>query len=654
MHPERPLSPDGGAGAALLSPSGRKRLFFGILFAGALLRIFYLFEYATYDNFDLAIGADIGEYASRAKEIMAGRFFPAEPEIHAPFYSFFLAFLQTCGAGVPAIRIIQTLLNFGACVWLFFIMGSAGVSDKVRFCFLAGILVLAPFIFHPAELISESLLLPLFAAVFHFLTAGEKREDYASWPWLLGAGIFSGLAFLTHGLAGAFLPVMLLFFAVRREGVRCTAFAAGAILVILPFCIAKSVHYGKPVGIQGNTGFNIYLGNNPKATGGCFMRPGNLWRKSHIQARDEAVRRGITTDRLWLERAADFWCKTPGKAALLWAKKIPMIFSGNDLIAGADGGFLFCRSETVNLTRFLTLPIICLALPGIWFVCRNRKKEPLWWPPLLLALALFAAQVMTVTSGRYRLMMFPGILYLAAAGCAGIDWKKCFLPFLLLFLFCLWCTYGFVIRDRREGCALLGEAAFRKGDFSHARDLLLFARRGGMKDSSRIENILGNIAEKEGDFVQARKWYAGVVKAEPYMPEGWMNLANLTPDPRLAETYFRKALEASGSSPAPDLLFNYARLLYGTKRKNEAKELIEQALHTSPEMPQACNLSGIIAMEEKRFRDAEQLFYRAARLAGNEPGFWRNTAVAARLSGNRKLQISAEKRFFELQQKRKP
>ena len=641
------------AGASSFSLPGGKFLFAAILFAGALLRISYLAEYGTYDNFDLAIGADVGEYASRAKEIISGRFFPAEPEIHAPLYSFFLAFLQICGAGVPAIRIIQTLLNFGACVWLFFIMGSQGISEKVRLCFLAGILVLAPFIFHPAELISESLLLPLFTIVFYFLAAGEKRDDYACQLWILGAGIFSGLAFLTHGLAGAFLPVMVLFFAVRRQGLRCTAFAAGAILVILPFCIAKSVHYGKPSGIQNNTGFNIYLGNNPKATGGCFMRPGNLWRKTHIQARDEAVGRGITTDRLWLERAADFWRKTPGKALSLWAKKIPMIFSGNDLIAGADGGFIFCRSETVDLTRFLTFPVICLALPGIWFIRRRRKKEPLWLPPLLLALALFAAQVLTVTSGRYRLMMFPGILYLAAAGCAGISWKKCFLPMLLLFLLGIWCTYGFMIRDRYEGCALLGEAAFRKGDCSHARDLLLFARKG-MKDASRIDNMLGNIAEKEGDIVQARKWYEGVAKAEPYMPEGWMNLANLTPDPRQAETYFRKALDVSGSSPAPDLLFNYARLLYGTNRKAQARELLEQALRSSPEVPQVYNLSGIIAMEEKRFRDAEQLFRRAAELAGNEPGFWRNAAVAARLSGNRELQISAEKRFLELQQKRKP
>ena len=651
---ERTAPSGGGAGALPFSRPGGKLLFFGILFAGILLRFSYLYEYSRFDNFDLAIGADIGEYASRAREIMAGRLFPENPEIHAPLYSFFLAFLRTCGADVPAIRIIQTLLNFAACVWLFFIMGSQGISEKVRLWFLAGILLIAPFVFHPAELISESLLLPLFAAAFHFLAAAEKREDSACWPWLLGAGIFSGLAFLTHGLAGAFLPAMVLFFAVRRQMRRCAAFAAGAVLAVLPVCIAKSVHYGRAVGIQGNTGFNIYLGNSPRATGGCWMRPGNHWRKAHIRARDEAAERGITTDRLWLERAADFWRKTPGKALLLWGRKIPMIFSGNDLVAGADGGFLFCRSETVNLLRFFTLPVICLALPGLWFLLRRRREEPLWWPPLLLALALFAAQVLTVTSGRYRLMMFPGILYLAAAGCAGIDWKKCFLPALLFFLFCLWQTYGFMVYDRHEGCALLGEAAFRKGDYSQARDLLLFSRYGGMKDASRIGNLLGGIAEKEGDFVRARKWYENVVREEPYMPEGWMNLANLTPDPHQAEEYFRKALEVSGSFPAPDLLFNYARLLYGTKRKVEAKQLLDQALRSSPPLPQVCNLSGIIAMEQKRFRDAEQLFYRAALLAGNEPGFWRNTAVAARFSGNKERQIQAEKRFFELQRKRKP
>ena len=58
------------------------------------MRGLYLFQYSHFANFDLAIGADIGEYAARASEIMKGKFFPDSPEIHAPLYSFFLAGIQ--------------------------------------------------------------------------------------------------------------------------------------------------------------------------------------------------------------------------------------------------------------------------------------------------------------------------------------------------------------------------------------------------------------------------------------------------------------------------------------------------------------------------------------------------------------------------------
>ena len=78
----------------LISRKSDFRIFLLIALSGLLLRGLYLFEYAHFVNFDLAIGADIGEYQSRALEILKGKFFPDTPDIHAPLYSFFLAALQ--------------------------------------------------------------------------------------------------------------------------------------------------------------------------------------------------------------------------------------------------------------------------------------------------------------------------------------------------------------------------------------------------------------------------------------------------------------------------------------------------------------------------------------------------------------------------------
>ena len=130
------------------------------------MRGLYLFEFSHFAYFDLAVGADVGEYDSRANEILRGIIFPSSPEIHAPLYSFFLAALKKLGANIVAVRIIQTLLNCISWIALFFLLEKRGVPEKIRFVFLGGAMVLAPLIFHPAEIISEALLLPLAALLF--------------------------------------------------------------------------------------------------------------------------------------------------------------------------------------------------------------------------------------------------------------------------------------------------------------------------------------------------------------------------------------------------------------------------------------------------------------------------------------------------------
>ena len=610
------------------------------------MRGLYLFQYSHFANFDLAIGADIGEYAARASEIMKGKFFPDSPEIHAPLYSFFLAGIQKIGFSVAGIRILQTLLNFFAWIALFFLLLKRNVPEKICFFFLGMAMCLAPLIFHPAELISESLLLPLFTGVFFFLDKTETAESKNSSLAALPAGIFSALALLTHGMLSGFILLETAFLLFRKKWAAAALFAAGVLLIAVPFLTAKSIHYQKISGIQGNTGFNIFLGNNPKADGLCYMRPGNTWRKSHIQAQKIAEKRQISTDRYWLEQSKEFWMKSPGKALLLYVKKIPLIFSAKENIAGADGGFLFCRTDTMNYLRALTFPVFLFGFYGIYLLIR-KEKNLLWSPPLVLGTALFIMQILTVTSGRYRLMMFPAILYLAAVGAVHFNLKKLF-PFvagtaLLSFLV----TYSFLGKDKAEAAALLGQAHFIKGNYVHAKELLLLAKKR-IRDSSRIDNLLGNIAEKEGNLPRARACYAEVTHREPYMPEGWMNLANVTPDVQKADKYFSKALAVS-PLPSADLTFNYARFLYAVKRSTEAEKLLEKCLNADPAHVMALNLKGLIAADRKDFQLAAKLFFRAASLKEDEPGFWRNTAIMARMAKDKELENKAVNKFLQLQ-----
>lgn len=633
----------------LISLKNKTFLFYLLALSGLFLRGLYLFEYSHFANFDLAIGADVGEYASRAKEIMQGKFFPDSPEIHAPLYSFFLAFLQKIGLDIVGIRIFQTFLNYFAWIALYFLIKKIKIRENICFIFLGLSMILAPVIFHPAELVSESLLLPLFAGVFYLLFLSEDSNSPQKKLFPLGAGVLSALTLLTHGMSIAFIFFQTLYFAWQKTWLRGALFAAGVLLIILPFFAVKSSFYGKFTGIQANTGFNIFLGNNPKATGLCYMRPGNTWRKEHVQAQRSAEKRGISTDRFWLEKAFHFWKTSPWAGIKLYCKKIPLIFSGRDHIAGADGGFLFCRTAVMNLLRFLTFPVFILAFYGLAVIC--KKREPLWSAPLILALGLLLMQIVTVTSGRYRLLMFPAVIYLAAAGGAYLNWRKWIWPFLILLMCSVWFTYNFMGSNKAEATALLGEAHFIKGNYEHAEELLLFAQKR-FKDSARIENMLGNIAEKHKNFPRARYFYAKAAQAESFMPEAWMNLANITSDPKAAEKYFKRALEAAAPSPGADLTFNYAKFLHAAKRSREAEKFLQQTLATASDHVMALNLSGIIAFEKKDFSSASQFFFRAAELNPKEIGFWRNCAIAARLAGNAPLEQHAIKKFQESQPKK--
>ena len=65
----------------------------------------------------------------------------------------------------------------------------------------------------------------------------------------------------------------------------------------------------------------------------------------------------------------------------------------------------------------------------------------------------------------------------------------------------------------------------------------------------------------------------------------------------------------------------------------------------------ALNLSGIIAVDKGNFAQGAEFFWQAARLKPAEAGFWKNTAITARLAGNSKLERAAAQKYQNLVKK---
>ena len=599
-----------------------------LLLAGALLRAAYLCEYAALINFDVPVGPDINEYDQSAREILAGRILPAVPDIHAPLYPLFLAlFYLSGGISIPLVRAGQLLLNFLCWPALEQLLRRQGISFGTRMVFLTlGMLYVIP-VFHQAELISESLLLPLLTVALWMLELAETEFDPLKRNLRSGAaGIAAGLAAITHPLTLTFAAAVFLYGICRRPRMTALFFLAGVLLVILPVVGIKTLHYGKLTGIQQNGGFNFWLGNNPRATGGCWLRPGPLWRKLHKTADAEAASRGISSDRVWIGRTLRFWQDDPVKGLYLFLKKAVMVWYPAELPAGADSGALLYRTKTMRCGAFLSPLILFFALWGIICAVKGRMRIPetLW----LLAAALYAGQILTVTSGRYRLAMLPALLFFSACGLISFNWKKYFyLPLLVLFLLLPLVTGSFS-EGRYEAAALTGEAAWRKGDAQLALRDLAFARTG-YHDPARISNQIGMLLERRGDFSGAERAYREAAAGDPDAMESWMNLANLfTRFPKRhaeAETFYKEALRRAPGSAI--LHYNHAVFLNGRGKLRDAEKELLVALECDNTCHRAYNLLGIIALRSGRPEAAEQCFTAALTLAPEESGYRNNLEI---------------------------
>ena len=483
--------------------------FIAVTLTGLLLRLEYLREYAAEPHFAMALGADISEYYERAQEILSGKIFPETPEIHAPLYSFFLALLcKIFRNSIPAIRSCQLLLNFGAWLVFYFLLKKRRAPAAVYRGFLLFAMLLPSTFFHQAELVSETLLLPLLAIFFYL----DFRQQQHHSPWLAAAGgAVSALLTLTHGLMLCFSTAFMVWLLCRRKFRHCAFFAGAFLLLTGTVIAAKSAEYGKFTGIQANSFFNIFLGNNPDATGGCYLRPDRSWKQFHRQAQEEMQQRNIGEARLYLGRIADFYCKSPGKALTLTAKKALRLFAPWEYIAGSDPNSLIMATTIQRCGRAVAVVLVLFVLCGMYRVIRDKIWE--YSDFYILGGALALGQILTVTAGRYRQGMIPAAVLLAALGAAAFPWKKCFCT-ITLFCAAAVLTAIFPLHGNdAEAAGIRGEALLKQGKYQQAEPLLLYAA-AQIDHPARFCNMLGDIAENRQEWQEAWQLYSRAVKEE--------------------------------------------------------------------------------------------------------------------------------------------
>ncbi len=627
-----------------------------ILLAGLILRIIYLWQFSGSPLFAIPLGPDIQEYDDWAKEIISGKIIWDSVHIHAPAYPLLLAaFYELFSFSLPVVRFMQLLLGLLCFVPLFYVLKTfcAKTDFLMPYLFLGIAALYPPLIYYQSELLSEALLAPLLCLTVALLYFGERepelpelRKPYVKYLWFALAGLTAGLAAATHPTALIFIAaeaVLLLTVdwktktAVWKKLLPAAFFMIFVLVIIAPICIHNSMLSGRFVLIQNNSGLNLFIGNNPDATGTCYVRPGPQWNALHNGAEAQSEKLNVSKDRIYSSRTLEFIRGNPAQWLGLLLKKAVYVWNCRELISGADAAPLRCFTALQRYSAWTSGVLAVLALAGLALALSQRRTLYCYRHFILLAVAFWLGQTLTVTSGRYRLAMLPALFVFAALLISRIIAERrnlrhnlkplayCGLAALVVYLPSPPVN---AVSEQAESDSILGEAYFKRNSYPEAEKHLAAALKT-LDDRARCLNMLGVIAENKGDFGAAARYFTEAVKADPESPESYMNLAinaSNIKDFEQAEKLFAQAM-AKGSGK-PDVLYNYGYYLQRRGNIPLAEKYYQLCLQAAPCDRRALNALGIIAMSRKAYKDAIVFFSRALSIAPGNAGLMLNLAAA--------------------------
>ncbi|MDP6419035.1 MAG: glycosyltransferase family 39 protein [Candidatus Krumholzibacteria bacterium] len=353
------------------------------------------------------------EYLRLAHSILSGagyRDANGDPTAYwPPGYPFFVA---VSGAKILGVRLMQALLG-ALTVPLAFLAARRIFGTRPALLAAFFVTIYPLYIYAAGSFYAISLQTLLMLSVFALCHRALEKDRQSS---ALLAGIFGAWAALTSASA---LPALLLAAAwLKTERWRRGSLRRGfrlALVFILPILLSVGAwtlrnhhHFGRPVPVSLNGGYNFWLGNSP----GVKATTGNRWTEE------------------MQEEFAEISLANPGEAALDAA----LYERGKEYVAKDPAGFVkLSLSKAVNLWRLWPAPMTedrpgldlekvisvlsyGLLLPfGLFGVFRALRSSSAARLALLFFLSYTALHAFFIAKFRFRLPL-DAILFLYAAG----------------------------------------------------------------------------------------------------------------------------------------------------------------------------------------------------------------------------------------------
>ncbi len=276
--------------------------------------------------------ADGWSYLQRGLNLVATGVYgvrPGAPDATwPPLYSLLIAAVSWMPSPLAGVAVLQVLLGTISVV-LIALIARALWGDRAALA--AG--MFAAFeprlVLMPCLVLSENLFLPLLL-LFAWLTVRAAQQPRALAPaaW---AGVAAGLFTLTRSI-GYLMPWIWLPAAlVSGKRLRTLAAELGLVLalqhaVLLPWGVRNQVTLDHFSLLTSTGGSDLFLGNNPRATGTWYLATAEEIAKS---APASLGRKGFERERA-LEDAARYWiARHPLRAARLYVRKLRLMFDAD-------------------------------------------------------------------------------------------------------------------------------------------------------------------------------------------------------------------------------------------------------------------------------------------------------------------------------------
>ena len=559
---------------------------------------------------------DMHFYDDWARRIARGEWTDHLAFYGLPGYAYLLAFLYRIFGYSPFVPgVVQSCLDAGTALLVYKIsariFADAAPEKTCRASRVGVLAALGWAFFVPAEAYSI-ILMPTALLVFVFwLVVWEavKTEKAPSPIRCLAYGSLIGLTATVVATILFLVPLLLVAWFVKRDsGVRkyllAAAFFFGLGLGTAPCWVHNTLIARDPVFLSAHSGINLWLGNNPDATGyprfpGLHAGQTPMLRDS-IQIAEVAAGRSLKRSEVsayWSDKARAYIAGNFGAWLNLMSRKLANFwnaFEYDDL-----GVIENLRAQGIVLPGLHFGFVAALALPGI-FVSVGRWRKSRW---LVVAILLHLLAVIPIfITERYRLAVVPGLLIFAAVGLvacwraiAEMQYRRFALYFALLI------PASFFVTIPRTDPALWATVAYNAGRLAlEANDLAraendLERAYGYVPDNPEVNFALGNLRLAQGDSEPARAFYRATLALDSSHKGALRNLGLVALeknewDPAIE--YFRAAIQADPVDAKTHYLL--ARALLETGDLAQAAAESKRALELKPHQKEFVELAEII------------------------------------------------------------